>query len=244
MPKIIDITGKVFGELTVLGAGESRPRVNHVGTMKMWRCRCICGNEIQVETQNLKRRSPSCGCMRGQKISAFLLRRSESGLESFPRHPKPERVRRPESYERLAWRRMHRRCRNPTGKDRLYYKGVTVCERWTGPGGFRNFLSDMGRCPSPTHSIDRIEGAKVYGPETCRWATKKQQSENRRTTHWIEFDGRRQCAADWARELGICAKVIYGRIKAGLAVEKVLSRLPIAYKDRRWNPPHKKQTPA
>lgn len=246
MPKIIDLTGKTFGELTVLGPGESRPRVGHVGTMKMWRCLCVCGKEVQVETQNLKRRSPSCGCLKGDKISRALRHHAITSPETFPRRPKVRAEddtpgnrypRQPESCEKLLWRRMHKRCNNPTAKDVPYYGGVKVCDRWSGRDGYLYFLADMGPRPTPQHSIDRYpNGSGDYEPGNVRWATKKEQSQNRRNTHWLTFDGRTMCAADWAKELGINVRLLYGRIKAGLPVEKVLSAQRIGYKDRRWNP--------
>jgi hypothetical protein len=75
---------------------------------------------------------------------------------------------------------MRRRCGpNPRKKDRLYggYANIEVCERWQ---SFANFVADMGERPSPSHSIDRIDGERGYEPGNCRWATPKEQAANRR----------------------------------------------------------------
>lgn len=63
-----------------------------------------------------------------------------------------------------------------------YYfdRGVIVCQRWQGPDGFANFLTDMGECP-PGLTLDRIDNDGGYEPGNCRWATWVQQAENRRT---------------------------------------------------------------
>jgi hypothetical protein len=100
-----------------------------------------------------------------------------------------------------------------------WYSGIAVCERWK---KFENFYSDMGNRPVGT-SLDRIDGTKGYEPGNCRWATNKQQQVNKRTTVWLEFNGKRQCLKHWAIELGIGRACLQDRIKRGWSVERALS---------------------
>lgn len=78
-----------------------------------------------------------------------------------------------------SWRAMLSRCLNKNHKDfqRWGAKGIRVCERWL---EFKNFLEDMGERPGKLFSIDRIDGTKGYFKDNCRWATTKQQCENKR----------------------------------------------------------------
>lgn len=78
---------------------------------------------------------------------------------------------------------MKARCLYPSMETYKYYGalGVTVCERWKGKGGFANFLADVGERPTREHTIDRWPNKEGnYEPGNCRWATKKQQAQNRR----------------------------------------------------------------
>jgi hypothetical protein len=239
MPKWKDIIGKTYGELTVIDHAPNRPRKDREGQFfKMWLCECVCGKRVEVETQNLKR-NPSCGCKKREKISRahkgnkyHLLRKTIAPPPSNRRHGHTAGGKTTPEFR--AWTGMQTRCNNPCEGDAACYAGVTVCERWTGKEGFQNFLADMGPRPSPKHSIDRIEGAKGYGPVNCRWATKKEQSQNRKNVIWLTHNGKTQCAADWAKELGLGKDTVRVRYRKGLPVERILSPERVPHKDRQW----------
>lgn len=89
--------------------------------------------------------------------------------------------------EHAAWLDMRNRCRNPKCRDYPRYggRGIKVCERWD---VFENFLADMGPRPPGNYSIDRADNHGDYEPTNCQWATKTQQSRNRRNTYTPEQD--------------------------------------------------------
>lgn len=119
-----------------------------------------------------------------------------------------------------AWEALRNRCENPNNRAYADYggRGITVCERWS---KFANFLHDMGE-PLPGQSIDRIDNDKGYGPENCRWASRKEQNRNKRSLHLITAGGRTQLLSQWAEELGVTHRAILGRIKTGWSEEEAV----------------------
>jgi hypothetical protein len=81
---------------------------------------------------------------------------------------------------------MINRCYRPTTGNFHNYggRGITVCDRWRfgegGLSGFECFIGDMGRRPDPALSVDRINNDGDYEPANCKWATAKEQANNRR----------------------------------------------------------------
>lgn len=114
------------------------------------------------------------------------------------------------------------RCGNPNSKDFKYYggRGIKVCDRWL--ESFDNFLEDMGEPPASA-TLDRINNNGNYEKDNCRWASRLEQGNNRRTNRLLEFHGKSMTIRQWARHLNIPFSAIHGRLNRGWDIERVLT---------------------
>jgi len=105
--------------------------------------------------------------------------------------------------ERNIWQKIKDRCLNPRSRIFRYYggRGIKLCARWR--RSFETFLKDVGPRPSSKHTIERCDNDGDYGPNNVRWATRREQSRNRRSNRPLTFMGRTMLLGDWARELGM-----------------------------------------
>ena len=117
--------------------------------------------------------------------------------------------------EYQAWINMKSRCFYPNNKYYSDYggRGIAVCDRWKNSS--QNFLADMGTKPSPKHSLDRIDNDGNYSVENCRWATKAEQDNKRRSSRLITIACVTLTIAQWTKEMGFRQRVIYDRLEAG-----------------------------
>lgn len=188
-----DLTGQRFGRLTVLeraGGGHS----------VTWKCQCDCGGMAIVSSSHLTHQdTKSCGCLRKEATS-----------KQFRTHGAATHGKRSREYN--IWLAMHDRCNNKNNTAFNDYggRGITICERWE--NSFESFLADMGHCPKG-HTIDRIDNDKGYSPGNCRWATYKQQNNNRRDNIHISFRGQTLTIPEWSERTGISAGAIRQRLK-------------------------------
>jgi hypothetical protein len=103
---------------------------------------------------------------------------------------------------------MMERCGDP---DSQYYKnyggrGITVCNRWH---KFENFFEDMGKRPSSDYSIERINNDKGYSPDNCKWATRVEQCNNRRSSVRIQDGDEVTTIAQYARKHDMSRSAVY-----------------------------------
>ena len=152
--KLKDLTGQVFGRLTV----ESFSHMN--GKHSYWNCRCECGNIHIVRSDCLKGGLvKSCGC----------LNREPRGITHGQSKTKLYHV----------WAGIKQRCNNPNANhyDRYGGRGITYCKEWEKYEPFYTWAMNNGYQEGLT--IDRIDNDGNYEPTNCRWITIAEQQRNK-----------------------------------------------------------------
>tara|TARA_R110001632_G_scaffold215733_2_gene343020 strand:- start:15220 stop:15804 length:585 start_codon:yes stop_codon:yes gene_type:complete len=149
----------------------------------------FCGNEKEVRTADVKRRTKSCGCKKG------------NNTHQLTNHP---------LYS--TWAGMKARCLNPKNNRYKDYggRGIAVCFRWR--ESLLKFIGDMGERPK-NMTLERIENDKGYYKENCRWATRKEQGNNRRTNVQLSAYGVTQNITEWCKTLEIPEGRVRTRIR-------------------------------
>lgn len=205
MPEFIDLTGKKFGRWTVIGPPVRKEPRREV----FWPCVCECGEERVVSGSHLRGGfSKSCGC--------FARERSK---ECATKHGK--------YFTRVysCYGIMKRRCYDKNLEHYPCYggRGIKVCDEWLGEDGFQHFYDwAMTNGYEDGLTLDRIDVNGDYCPENCKWATWVEQANNKRNSHFIEYNGERHTYAQWERINGLKQGTISSRIRNWWSIEEAL----------------------
>lgn len=107
---------------------------------------------------------------------------------------------------------MKMRCTSPKNISYKNYggRGITVSDEWV--DSFQNFINDMGKKPSPSHSIERLDNEKGYSKENCVWSTRTEQRKNQRPRTKIEYNGEVCSITEWAKRYNIKIHILRKRL--------------------------------
>ncbi len=185
MSNLIDLTGQTFTRLFVLYRGQNTP----LGVVR-WVCHCECGEETLVTGTALRKGLiKSCGCWQ-REITAKRSTKHENAINGKT------------TREYRSWRGAKERCHNQNLKVYKYYggRGIRMCEEWC--NSFKAFLAYIGPCP-PGMTLDRYPNNDGnYEPGNVRWATRKEQSRNRRSNRRITIGNITSTVTEWAERVG------------------------------------------
>jgi hypothetical protein len=187
--KYIDITGRRFGKLTVIKISDKRNSSNDI----LWECQCDCGKYKLIISGSLRHgMTASCGCLQGHPTHGDWNKRI-----------------------RIIWINMMRRCYKTTDKQYMDYggRGIRVCQAWKNYSKFKDWAYSNGYKDDLT--IERIKVNKGYNPNNCKWATRTEQANNRRSNRLLSVNGEVKTIADWGRISGIKPSVISSRVIMG-----------------------------
>ena len=174
--RFTDLIGSTFGFLTVIGPGGwyTSPRGHR---RRLALCSCVCGNTIKTRTSSLRSgHAISCGCAHDEARARGGRNRRTHGesRNRYSRNYVPEYV---------AWSAMIQCCTNPNDKRWKWYggRGIKVSDRWL--NSYEAFLADVGRRPSPLHSLGRYpDNDGNYEPGNVRWMTRSELARKRRSS--------------------------------------------------------------
>lgn len=205
--RVTRLIGQKRHRLTAVSVAEQRGYKNR----RLLLCECECGGSILVRPSEFNAGAVrSCGCYAIEVLVERNTTHGECGSPEFE-----------------SWSSMLRRCygKNHTAYQRYGGRGIAVCDRWR--ESFAAFLKDMGRRPSAGHSIDRVDNTKGYEPGNCRWATAREQANNRAVTITATLDGVTRPLTEWCEELGLKYQTVWHRIrKKGMTPEAALQVPP------------------
>lgn len=198
----IDLTGRVFGRLTVISEAPRRHR-----KVPRWLCECSCGKAAVVEGKNLRHGlTVSCGCF-AKEVTSLLT--TSHGLTN--------------SAEYKTWTGMKRRClnKNDPSYDRYGGRGIRICDRWL--TSFENFYADMGPRPSDGYSIERIDANRDYEPNNCKWIPMRDQAANKRSSVRLTHNGETHNLKEWSLITGMPYGTMQARHANGWDDERTIT---------------------
>lgn len=202
-----DLAGQKFGRLTALSVDRNENGKTY------WLCKCDCGNtHIVLANRLISGNTVSCGCHKEEikkKIGELNKTHEKSGTRIYG-----------------IYKQMEQRCYKKYSTKYKNYggRGISICPEWLGEHGFENFFEwSMKNGYAENLTIDRIDNDGNYEPSNCRWATAKQQANNRRTSRYIDVDGEKMTVAIFSDMNGIkCRLFVTRRLDKGYDYKKIL----------------------
>lgn len=184
-----------FGDLTV----KRKVKINNI---LYYECVCICGKIVYKKTNRIK----TCNYICREKNKDVIETRKKL---------------------RCIYQSIKSRCYFITNKSYKDYggRGIKVCDEWLGEKGFENFYKwSLQNGYQENLSIDRIDNNCNYEPNNCRWATRNEQANNKRTNIFITYNGETKTLKQWCDKLNLPYRKSHNRLKdLHWSIEKIFN---------------------
>lgn len=220
MVKQIDLTGQTFNQLTAIKIAYIKNRKPY------WEWKCDCDNIKVIDIYSVISGSiKSCGCLRSKIMSQKTSKHNMSKTRIF-----------------RIWSLMKDRCYNSKSTQYINWggRGIKVCDEWLGENGFINFYNWAmangyieEQLPNGRNKLelDRIDNDGNYEPSNCRWATHKQQQNNKRNNRLITYNGETRNITEWTEFMRFPKYLLKNRLDYGWSIEKALTTPVKKYKN-------------
>jgi len=128
------------------------------------------------------------------------------------------------SPEYVAWYHMKYRCHQIADGGYRFYgaRGISVCDEWR--RSFESFYKDVGKRPSPDHTLERIDNNGNYETGNVVWATRKQQARNKSSNRLVEYMGESKPLAEWAERTGLNYHTLCSRLNSGWSFAEAITK--------------------
>lgn len=201
MSKFLDLSGQKFGLLVVIKF------VGRKNNHSYFLCKCECGNETEVTSNNLRRNhTTSCGCLNEKLFRAAGIKH---GLTNHPLYD--------------SWIGMRNRCYYTKHNRFEHYggKGIKVCDEWR--NDFQAFYEwSIANGWEEGLSIDRKKNHLDYCPDNCKFSTVPEQNRNRTSNVSLTIDGVTKILIEWAEDAGVNYGTLRKRLQLGWPPKEVV----------------------
>ena len=199
------LQGQRFGYLVALYPGAK------VDKHRAWVCKCDCGKEKTIrEFVLLNGTVKSCGCHQYDGLKVRFVKHDMSRTREY-----------------RIWLGIRRRCNDPKHPGYKNYggRGIRICKLYD--DSFEEFIKEVGLCPKPNYTVDRINNEGHYEPGNLHWVSMKRNMRNRRNTSMITVSGKTMPMEDFADLIRVTAKNIRYHLKRGKTIEEIMEHFEV-----------------
>lgn len=205
-----NLIGNRYGRLTVVDEADDLVSSSGYHTVR-WKCLCDCGTEVIIRGKCLTQGvTKSCGCLQCEQLSKRVSKHHDQGSRLY-----------------AIWDSMRQRCNNPNNAAYHNYggRGISICSDWDEYLNFKEWAIRSGYDTTATRgdcTLDRIDVNEAYSPSNCRWTDMRTQSNNKRDTIRLYYNGELKTLHELSQITNIKYHTLWRRYHLGMTIDKIL----------------------